>query len=876
MEYELNEKIDNLYENFASDEKNKLSNQTEFEISDFFDTNELQKIKEDPEYIIEKIRIILKNFVSLDEYVYKLSQNQKWEILVSKDKINKGKSKKEEKFYEIEPKKEKEIKKIEDYKDENVKFDDFEEKNKTIDSNSSSSNRLSELLSIDSSKLYNYSSQKYTNSSYNDWSSLSENKKENETKIMDSYKLKFFKQKLNLEEEENLSGIAYEEYAKKCLKLMLILLLKKYPIFNNPKKVNINKLTRFYQLNSYANKIKSDNTIDLNEIVNPNFEGDIVLELNNQELEKFCIKYQKNILLKENFDENFNDKSKTLFIEIARDIISQGKEKFIQIKNYNKIIKIMNLLNYSLITEKEEYKNICNEYKCSKNTEKIFGLITDGNYEKLKFVINDIILHLFNTINNEDKNISNKNEDNKCKHDKDDNIENNEKKIKDDIKDNDKDDIKDNDKNKIKDDIKENNKENFKDNNKDNNNDNNNDNIKDKILKIKDKIKQKIIESNLFDDIINLNGLLYNIYYVFEIFYCLKKNNIKFFFIYIGNILEQKTTKNLLNYLVTNKYTNEDIIKLNNSITNKQQELSNIKKIYNNVKKTIYEFEKECEYKIAFNKIIIQNFFNEIKINEIFDYKKYIKDNKILINAKLFFLCQNENEKKTINSPFINDLKQFLKLEICPLMKNKKDVSEIIKNTKINSSYPYFIYSNDLLSIYFLILNKPNNLFFIIKNEDKEIFGDEERLKNFLDYGSVIKNKINKFFNEYKSKYSENAKLMKDNLTKKLIHDLKQEFQLNISFDNLNKSIENLKFDIDEDKKKELINYFEIVFNILNIQKKDNENYLLVKNIFENNLNELIQNILSRHLYDLFFYKIQNIIVNGVDGSLVETLQKYK
>ena len=457
MEYELNEKIDNLYENFASDEKNKLSNQTEFEISDFFGTNELQKIKEDPEYIIEKIRIILKNFVSLDEYVYKLSQNQKWEILVSKDKINKGKSKKEEKFYEIEPKKEKEIKKIEDYKDENVKFDDFEEKNKTIDSNSSSSNRLSELLSIDSSKLYNYSSQKYTNSSYNDWSSLSENKKENETKIMDSYKLKFFKQKLNFEEEENLSGNAYEEYAKKCLKLMLILLLKKYPIFNNPKKVNINKLTRFYQLNSYANKIKSDNTIDLNEIVNPNFEGDIVLELNNQELDKFFIKYQKNILLKENFDENFNNKSKTLFIEIARDIISQGKEKFIQIKNYNKIIKIMNLSNYSLITEKEEYKNICNEYKCSKNTEKIFGLITDGNYEKLKFVINDIILHLFNTINNEDKNISNKNEDN--------------------------------DKNKIKDYIKENNKENIKDNEK--KNDNNNDNIKDKIIKIKDKIKKK-------------------------------------------------------------------------------------------------------------------------------------------------------------------------------------------------------------------------------------------------------------------------------------------------------------------------------------------------------------------------------------------------
>ena len=126
---------------------------------------------------------------------------------------------------------------------------------------------------------------------------------------------------------------------------MLILLIKNYPIFNNPKKVDIKKLTQFYQLNSYTNKIKNDNTIDLNEIVNPNFEGDIVLELNNRELENFFIKYQKNIFLKGNFNENINDKSKTIFIEIARDIISQGKEKFIQIKNYIKIIKIMNLLN---------------------------------------------------------------------------------------------------------------------------------------------------------------------------------------------------------------------------------------------------------------------------------------------------------------------------------------------------------------------------------------------------------------------------------------------------------------------------------------------------------------------------------------------------
>ena len=95
-----------------------------------------------------------------------------------------------------------------------------------------------------------------------------------------------------------------------------------------------------------------------------------------------------------------------------------------------------------------------------------------------------------------------------------------------------------------------------------------------------------------------------------------------------------------------NNYTNEDIIKLNNSITNKQKELSNIKKIYNNIKKKIYEFEKECEYKITFKKKNIQKFFDKINVNETFNYKKYINDNKIFISAKLFILCQNEEDEK--------------------------------------------------------------------------------------------------------------------------------------------------------------------------------------------------------------------------------------
>ena len=63
---------------------------------------------------------------------------------------------------------------------------------------------------------------------------------------MDIFKFKFLKQKLNLEDEENLSGKTYEEYIRKTIKLMFLLAIKKIYSFKNPKNIDIFDIQHFY------------------------------------------------------------------------------------------------------------------------------------------------------------------------------------------------------------------------------------------------------------------------------------------------------------------------------------------------------------------------------------------------------------------------------------------------------------------------------------------------------------------------------------------------------------------------------------------------------------------------------------------------------
>ena len=107
---------------------------------------------------------------------------------------------------------------------------------------------------------------------------------EKKNKEIDTYKFRFFKNKLNLEEEDSLSGNAYKEYAKKIIKLMFILSIKKMPIFYNPQKIETDFLITFYLKQLTLGKIKIIDTPIKYSLFdktkkNKHFEIDIVFEL---------------------------------------------------------------------------------------------------------------------------------------------------------------------------------------------------------------------------------------------------------------------------------------------------------------------------------------------------------------------------------------------------------------------------------------------------------------------------------------------------------------------------------------------------------------------------------------------------------------------
>ena len=60
------------------------------------------------------------------------------------------------------------------------------------------------------------------------------------------YKLKLIKSILNLEDNDEMSGKAYEDYARKIFKIMLIITTIKDIFFENPTKLIFSKIIDFY------------------------------------------------------------------------------------------------------------------------------------------------------------------------------------------------------------------------------------------------------------------------------------------------------------------------------------------------------------------------------------------------------------------------------------------------------------------------------------------------------------------------------------------------------------------------------------------------------------------------------------------------------
>ena len=72
----------------------------------------------------------------------------------------------------------------------------------------------------------------------------------NEIKLTDDYKLKLIKSSLNLDENDEMNGKAFEDYVRKIFKIMCILGTKKEVFFDNPNKIIFSKIIDFYLKNS--------------------------------------------------------------------------------------------------------------------------------------------------------------------------------------------------------------------------------------------------------------------------------------------------------------------------------------------------------------------------------------------------------------------------------------------------------------------------------------------------------------------------------------------------------------------------------------------------------------------------------------------------
>ena len=107
--------------------------------------------------------------------------------------------------------------------------------------------------------------------------------------------------------------------------------------------------------------------------------------------------FPKNILFNNDFGElKENDDKITLIGEIARNIIIQGNEKLKQIIKYIEFISILNIykdkIKYSL--DSDILSSLYEYCKMSEYTEKIFFLITDGDYFILNKIYNIILPYL--------------------------------------------------------------------------------------------------------------------------------------------------------------------------------------------------------------------------------------------------------------------------------------------------------------------------------------------------------------------------------------------------------------------------------------------------------------------------------------------------
>ena len=147
---------------------------------------------------------------------------------------------------------------------------------------------------------------------------LTDMKQYNKKDKMRQFKFKFLKKELGIDENEKMSGMSYEDFARKSFKIMLMMVNQNNNNFENPKNVKISDLIEMYLSNINKNvqtqkknknfKIETNlHDIMLTKLIDYNMEIDIVVEIEINDIYKLIKMFPKNVFFIEDF-RSYNSK----------------------------------------------------------------------------------------------------------------------------------------------------------------------------------------------------------------------------------------------------------------------------------------------------------------------------------------------------------------------------------------------------------------------------------------------------------------------------------------------------------------------------------------------------------------------------------------
>ena len=161
-------------------------------------------------------------------------------------------------------------------------------------------------------------------------------------KDLNELKLGYTKKQLEIFENEKMTGHEFEEFARRTLYLMILMIKRDNYMINNPKRASLNALNQF---SKSKDKFTKD-TCEIDVIIN-NF--------NKNDFEELISKFPNNFYFTEQLHLNEIDTKFNVIGEIARNLLFQSNKKKFQIKNYIDIY-----LNFKSIREQMIISNISN------------------------------------------------------------------------------------------------------------------------------------------------------------------------------------------------------------------------------------------------------------------------------------------------------------------------------------------------------------------------------------------------------------------------------------------------------------------------------------------------------------------------------------